>query len=291
VEAVELTRRELEDLRRMLVRVAGEAAAFLRDRLGVGELLEVVTVHSYDSDEGMRVDVESERNILDLLKAEGFRGVFVGEETGTVRLGGDNLIAVADPLDGSKNYASMVPWCAVSIALALPERGNSATLEDVVAGAVAPVFQWPVLSFARGLGAFEGASRVVASGASRLVMAYVERPEQVKAVHAYLQLAGGRRAIRALGSASLEIAWTGMGRAEAFIDVRGKLRTVDVAAALWFAREAGAYAAVENGSARLDRVERVGSVVVASTSEAWERLEKALLESGFNPQNWMKLTP
>ena len=290
---MELTRRELEDLRRMLVRVAGEAAAFLRDRLGVGELLEVVTVHSYDSDEGMRVDVESERNILSLLRAEEFRGVFVGEEAGVVRLGDDRLVAIADPLDGSKNYASLVPWCAVSIALAAPRDGEGAvTLGDVVAGAIAPIFQWPVLSFARGLGAFEGGSRVRASGGSRLVMAYVESLEQARVVQSYLQLAGGRRGVRALGSASLEIAWAGMGRAEVFIDVRGKLRTVDVAAAVWFAGEAGAYVAVENGSARLDRVERVGSVLVASTREAWDRLERAVEESGFSLSQWsLKLAP
>jgi myo-inositol-1(or 4)-monophosphatase len=280
--SVEFSRRELEDLRRMVVRVAGEAAAYLRDRLGVSELLEVVTVHKYDSDEGMRVDVESERNIVDLLRAEGFDGIFVGEETGVNRLGSGRLIAVADPLDGSKNYASLVPWCAVSIAIAAPQSSSMhATLNDVVVGAIAPVFQWPVLSFARGVGAFEGSTRVKASGGSKLVIAYVENLEQAQVVQHYLQLVGGGRGVRALGSASLEVAWTGMGRAEVFIDVRGKLRTVDIAAAFWFAREAGAYIMAENRTARLDKIDRVGSVIAASTPSAWEKLIKALNGTTF----------
>jgi myo-inositol-1(or 4)-monophosphatase len=259
----------------MLVKVAGEAAAYLRDHFGADELLHVAHVHKHDSDEGLRVDVESERNIVELLRAEGFRGVFVGEEYGVVKLGDEDLVVVADPLDGSKNYAGLIPWCAVSLAAA----PKGATVRDVVAGAIAPVFRWPVLSFARGVGAFEGARRVHTErtyAGSKLVLAYVERMEQAEAVLRYLQLSGGQRSVRALGSASLEIAWVGMGRAEAFIDVRGKLRTVDVAAAIWFAAEAGALVAVEKLEAPIETVGRVGSVVAASTREAWSKLAEAL---------------
>ena len=280
---VELTSRQLEDLRRLAVRVAGEAAAFLRDRFGLEELSELVGVHSHDSDESMRVDVESEKNIVELLKAEGFSGIFVGEEAGLVKLGGDPLVAIADPLDGSKNFASLVPWNAVSIALAPLDDGGGASLGDVVAGAVAPVFRWPVISFARGLGVFEGSSRLEGRSGrrSRLVMAYFERVEQARVVQRYLELVGWKRGVRALGSASLEIVWTAAGRAEVFIDVRGKLRTVDVAAALGAARELGARILVENNTANLTRVEPVGSVVVASSEEAWKHILQALSDSGY----------
>ncbi|KSW12202.1 hypothetical protein CF15_05425 [Pyrodictium occultum] len=274
--------RELEDLRRLVARVAGEAAAYLRDRFGLEELLSVVSVHEHDSDEGMRIDVESERNIIELLRAEGLQGLFLGEESGLVKLGDDPYIVVADPLDGSKNYAGLVPWSAVSIAVAPLPKGRDPWLTDVAAGAVAPVFPWPVLSFARGLGAYEGGARVTVERGRkpRLLLAYVEKPDQASVVHEYLRLAGGRRSVRALGSASLEIAWAGLGRAEAFIDVRGRLRVVDVAAAVWLAREAGARVAVERRSASLTRVERVGSVAVASTEEAWRRIDAALRNCG-----------
>ncbi len=273
--------RLVEDLRRMLYRVAGEAAAYLRDRFGLDDLLAVVSRHEHDEDEGMRIDIESERNIVELLRAEGYRGLFLGEESGLIRLGGDPYIVVADPLDGSKNYAGLIPWNAVSIAVAPLPRGRSPRLSDVVAGAVAPVFQWPVLSFARGRGAYEGGARVTVDGrGSRIVLAYVERPEQASVVHRYLRLTGDKRSVRALGSASLEIAWAGLGRAEVFIDVRSRLRVVDVAAALWIAREAGSIVAVEKPGASLLRVEKVGNVIV-STPGAWERLRQALEETGY----------
>ena len=267
----------------MLARVAGEAAAYLRDRFGLEELLYVVGQHRHDDDEGMRIDIESERNILELLRAEGFRGLFLGEESGLVKLGDDPWIVVADPLDGSKNYAGLVPWNAVSLALAPVQRGREPRLLDVVAGAVAPVTQWPVLSFARGRGAYEGGARVEARPRRepRLVLAYVEKPEQAKVVYEYLRLCNGKkRSVRALGSASLEITWAGLGRAEVFIDVRGRLRVVDVAAAVWIAREAGAQVAVEKPEVSLTSVERVGSVAVAYSPAAWEKLVRALEAAG-----------
>ncbi|WP_317895998.1 inositol monophosphatase family protein [Pyrofollis japonicus] len=275
-------RREAEDLRRMVSRIAGEAAAYLRDRFGLEELLETKDIHSYDTDESMIIDYESEENVIELLKAEGFRGLFIGEEHGFVKLGDDPYIAVVDPLDGSKNYASMIPWSAVSIAIARIPRDREPRLGDVLAGAVAPILSMPVLSFARGIGAFEGASHIQRPRVPpRLILAYVEEPEQAKVVHTYLSLQEKRGSVRALGSASLEMAWTGIGRAEVFIDVRGRLRIVDVAAAAFFAKEAGATVIVERPDARLDRVDRVGSVLVASNKDAEHRLYKALEISGF----------
>ncbi len=278
-----LTRRSLEDLRRLVARVAGEAAAYLRDRFGLEEFLETKGIHSYDTDESMVIDCESENNVIELLRLEGFRGIFVGEEHGVVKLGDDPFVAVVDPLDGSKNYASLVPWSAVSIAIAPLPGDREPVLRDVVAGAIAPIPGMPILSFARGLGAFEGGARVHTNNKrKRLVLAYVETLDQARVVHSYLMLRNSRMSVRALGSASLEIAWVGMGRADVFIDVRGRLRIVDVAASVWFAKEAGAIVAIENPEARLTGVERVGSVLASSSRESWNVLVKALEETGFH---------
>lgn len=275
-EAPPYTIEDFEQLRALLARVAGEAAAYLRDNFGLDELLAVVSKHEHDEDEGLRVDLESESNILELLRAEGFRGLFLGEEKGLIKLGSEPLIIVADPLDGSKNYAGLIPWSAVSLAAA-PVAGREPSLLDVVAGAIAPVFPWPVLSFTRGRGAFEGGSRVKPhQHPSRILLTYAEKTTHARIIEAYLRLTGDKRSVRALGSASLEIAWAGLGRVEAFIDVRGRLRIVDVAAAVWLAAEAGSIVYVEKPNASLTRVERVGGVVVTASRDAWERIRKAM---------------
>ena len=281
VEDFDLDEEVLEDLRRLAIRVAGEAAAYVRDRYGISEFTEVVGFHS--GDEGMKIDYESEGVILDLLRKEGFRGLFVGEERGLIKIGSDPFVAVVDPLDGSRNYASLVPWSNVSVAFGYVRDGK-ATLFDIVAGAVAPVFSWPISSFARGLGAYEGGKRLYAreAGSTRLVMAYVENIDQAKVVHKYLELVAGKRSVRALGSAALEAVWAGFGRAEVFLDIRGRLRVVDIAAGIGIALEAGAWVLVEKSNASLLSVEKVGSVIVASSKQVADTVSRALSESGFS---------
>lgn len=274
------TRRGLEDLRRALARVAGEAAGFLRDRFGQPELLEVRVRHGEDY--GMEIDVEAEDYIKELLRAEGLGGAVLGEEEGFRRLGDGDLLFIIDPLDGSKNYACQIPWNAVSIAAAPYREEGPPRLTDILAGAIAPVQRHPVYSFARGLGLYEGGRRLTAlrKPPAAMILTYTETPEQARLLQAYLRLSG-RRSIRSLGSASLEILWAGLGRVEAFMDVRGRLRPVDIAAAIWAAREAGAYVAVTDTNQPVTGLGRVGFIAVTAYRDAWERLRRALLESGL----------
>jgi len=86
----------------------------------------------------------------------------------------------------------------------------------------------------------------------------------------------GRPKIRSLGSASLDIIYTSIGRFKAFIDLRGRLRNVDVAAAIGFAREVGAYIIDDRGGhveMPLDRLSNIGSIVVTRSKEVVELLK------------------
>ncbi len=281
IESYVLTRKELLDLLNIVRRVAGEAAGFLRDKFGIEEYTKVVLQHSHDADEGLRIDVENEEYIVELLRTESFNGYFLGEEHGLTKISDGPFIAIVDPLDGSKNYASLIPWSAVSIAIAVIPKDREPRLSDVVVGAVAPVYRWPVISFARGLGVYEGGSKASPrKPPARMILAYFENTEQARVVQRYMRLAPGRP-LRSLGSACLEITWTSLGRAEVFIDIRGKLRVVDVAAAAWIAVEAGSTVLVENLDASLTRVDRVGSVAVASGSDSMEYLARALESEGY----------
>ncbi len=270
-----------EELRRILVRVAGEAAGYLRDRFGAAEWLGVEKVNQRD--ETMRIDSRTESYIMELLVAEGLKPLIATEERGVVKLGDDPYVIVIDPLDGSKNFASFVPWAAVSIAAAPRHNGEPPRLTDVVAGVVAPVFHWPPLSFARGRGVYEGSSKPLETPTRRLLLYYAENRDQALVVERLItefKRRGFRVSARSLGSASLETSWAGLGRALAFVDVRGKLRTIDIAAAVPLALEAGSYVIVENWGARIDRVEEVGVVVVAPP-DTWEIVKGVLLETGY----------
>ncbi len=260
-------------MRKAVARVAGEAAAYLRDRMGFEELLEVVTVH--DGDEGMRADLESENMVVELLASEGVKGIVVSEEQGLRRLGSDPYIVVVDPLDGSKNYAAGVPWCSVSIAV-LP--ADKPVIGEALAAAVAPIApRLPVVSMARGRGVYEGSGRVEPRDKpSKIVLAYAETVEQARKLFEYVSRLPFIPSIRALGSSSLETVWAALGRTISFTDLRGKLRVYDLAAALAIASEARAKTYVERRVNVLE-AKRLGVVAVTRYTYAWEAMKTVIV--------------
>ncbi len=243
------------ELRRLALRVAGEAAGMLRDRICMEENAVIL------QGDTAAIDLESEKYIVDALRGEGFTGTVIGEETG-VNPGEPGVAALVDPLDGSKNYLSCMPWASVSIAF-LDSSGRP------LAGAIAPVFRWPPLSFDED-GCYEGAARLEPGEPRyRILFTYVEKPEAAeKMVRVVKRLAPVK--VRSMGSAALELAWVAAGRALAFADLRGQLRNIDVAAATGLVRRCGGEVVDELGEPLrlpVSGVHRVGSVI-ASRSPA-----------------------
>ncbi|MEB2836799.1 MAG: hypothetical protein GSR80_000752 [Desulfurococcales archaeon] len=263
-----------EEYRKVILRVAAEAAGLLRDLSCIESHTRVVR------GETIRADLESEEYIIDALRAEGMGGRVVTEERGLVELGGEGPTFIVDPLDGSTNYRNCIPWSSVSIAVA--PRG-SRRLRDVVAGVVAPVFWGSPLSFSRGSGCYEGAMRVEPlEEPAGVIFVYVERPDAAMALAEVTKSLGGLK-VRSLGSAALELAYTALGRAKVFLDLRGKLRNVDVAAGLGLTVECGGSIVGEGGEpldSGLDGVERVGTVISSPEQSTLRRVLGILGGSG-----------
>ncbi|MGC9210438.1 MAG: inositol monophosphatase family protein [Acidilobus sp.] len=242
-----------EDLRRIAVEVAERAARYLSEAW-CSELTQSV------KGDTIRADLEADRLIREAIRARLGRFTVVSEESGLTGQGG--YVFVVDPLDGSLNYEHCVRWSSVSVAVAPPE---STRLSDVVAGAVAPLWG-ETLSFAKGYGCYEGDKRVTPRrGESRLIYTYVESvSDAIKVARVFNAIPGAK--VRSLGSAALEIALVGLGRGLAYVDLRGKLRNVDAAAAIAFARECGARAVDDKGvdlDVPITGVLPLGNVVVA----------------------------
>ncbi len=216
-------------VRRAVARVAGEAAGLLRDLACTEESTRRVRGETY------RADLEAEEYILDALRSEGIWGRVIAEESG-VHEGPGEYTVLVDPLDGSRNYVNCIPWSSVSIAVA---PRNAGTVYEVAAGAVAPVFHGPPYSFEPG-SCYAGSTRLEPLRVpERFLYVYVEQPEAAHRLSEIIRGLGGGFKVRSLGSAALEIAYVAMGRGTAFIDLRPKLRNLDVAAALGLVRECG----------------------------------------------------
>lgn len=262
---------EPDELRRIAVDVAGRAARFLAER-ACGELTSVVRGDT------IRADLAADEIIRDELRRRVGSFLMVSEESGTT--GSSGYVFVVDPLDGSLNYEHCIRWSSVSVAVAPP---GATRLSDIVAGAVVPLWGEP-LSFAKGVGCFEGDRRAVPrEEPGRIIFTYFDSlDDAVKISRLYTMMPGLK--VRSLGSAALEISLVGLGRGLSYVDLRGKLRNVDVAAAVGLARECGASVVNEKGDfldSPITEVTSVGNVVVARSrlSQILEALSEGLTTS------------
>jgi len=155
------------------------------------------------------------------------------EESGIIEKGSE-YIWIADPLDGTVNFASSNPLFCVTIALLMKN-------EPILGVTYSPVIG--ELFFAeKGKGAFLNRDRISVSTTENLEECYTYfceggeknrlRTSKINSV-VYPKV----RDFRKLGSAALEAAWTANGRGDAYITT--KIEPWDVAAGVLFIREAG----------------------------------------------------
>jgi len=276
---------DFSEVFKLLARVAGEASRYAREKSGDIEMSRIIS-RNPAGDITRRVDREVEDYIYDMLRGSGINAVIVTEESGLLSVGKGNpeYLLLLDPIDGSINYVANIPYCSVSLA-ALPYKKN-ASVEDIVVGVISEIFRDRYYGFIRGYGAYVDGSPASTHivDFKDAILAYFEEPDLVGRIHGIWSKLGKPK-IRSLGAASLDIIYTSMGRFRAFIDMRGRLRNVDVAAAVGFAREVRAHVIDDRGAPiemQLDRLATIGTIVVTRDREVVDLLRStpALGERG-----------
>lgn len=253
----------LAELAETAMEAAEAAAAVLV--AGAGSDATGVSTKISSTDMVSDVDRASELAVGEVLARRRPHDGVLGEE-GTSRSGTTGVRWVIDPLDGTTNYLFGIPQFAVSIAAEIEG--------EPVAGVVLDPSRREVWCAAKGHGSFLNGGRCrVASGRSTLDRAlcatgFGYRPERRRwqaAVAA--EVIPAVRDIRRLGSAALDLAWTGGGRYDAYFE--WGLNRWDFSAGALVAAEAGA------------RVEAVGRrLVVAAPPELFGPLCNLLERAG-----------
>ena len=158
------------------------------------------------------------------------------ESAGSAGRAGSEAVWVVDPLDGTTNFAHGLPVYAVSIALWEREKP---ILGVVYHPALDELF-WAV----KGKGAFLNRKRIAVSRTtdpnSALLSTgfpYDLRQSRENNLDYFTAFATRVRAIRRMGAAALDIAWTAAGRFDGFWEL--KLFPWDIAAAVLLVSEAG----------------------------------------------------
>lgn len=195
------------------------------------------------------LDHASERSIMARIAGEFPTDRRLGEESGLAvpaRRGGGGPIRtwIVDPLDGTINFASRIPFWCVSVALAVGQQ--------VMVGVIADPLRNETYAAIRGRGAWrveDGAPLAVRRLRRTADAVVAADPGAVDDPEAEARISALRpkvRAVRTLGSTALSLTSLAAGRLDGVVQVRG-LGAVDIAAAGLIAEEAGAQLTDANG--------------------------------------------
>ena len=250
----DLERVLLEATERVRKEVSVQAARAGRGRtVGVGAA----------GDHTIVADKKAEEVIIDALEPYGVK--VLSEEAGMTGNPRGKTLAVVDPLDGSSNFERGVPFYCTSVAIV---EGKG--LNDITLGVVRDLVRGDVYAARRGEGATKNGKRIRTSSVSRAKEAVVgidisrSSPELVSSL---ARLASGVKRQTHYGANALELCYVADGTIDAFVDVRGKMRITDFAAACLIAREAGAELTDEHGGVlkpRFDLEHRFSFIVSAN---------------------------
>jgi len=164
--------------------------------------------------------------------------ILVSEEAGMKKIGRNpQYYITTDPIDGTTNALRGMPFVATSIAVS-----RKPELESVEYAAVADLYHNVIYAAQKGHGAYKNNKKIVPSRKTtleNLVLGIEFTSETSRHIEAMTKLLQTTRHPRHLGADALEICYVADGTIDGFIDMRGKLRVTDMAAAQLILKEAG----------------------------------------------------
>lgn len=196
------------------------------------------------------VDLTAEKAIVEVLTARGVSFTLVSEESGVKEFGADPkaCYVTVDPIDGTTNLVRGLPFYCSSIAVS-----HKPMLSDVYAALVADLFHGTTYTATKSKGAFRDGQKITTSVVTSLWEAVVGldlNTYKAKEISSQLsELIQNTKHIRHFGANALELCFVAEGLTDAFVDIRGKLRTTDVAAGFLILKEAGGTISAPDGQA------------------------------------------
>ncbi|MFQ5969070.1 MAG: inositol monophosphatase family protein [Nitrososphaerales archaeon] len=237
-----------DDMLRVLIEACSKVRSEVSKLSGREEAYESYGVGA-GGDISRKIDIVAERIVMNTIKEHGINCTIIAEEAGRVNLTngkGSSSYIIVDAVDGTTNALRGIPFYSCSIAFADENR-----LSAVKCGVVMDLYGGDVYSATKGNGAFlngarmrvkkhhdEGRYYVVGMNISGVKQEKIERLKPIMSKSNHL---------RHLGSNALELCIFARGLMDVFIDIRGKIRITDMAAAYLIVKESGGILISEDG--------------------------------------------
>ena len=188
-----------------------------------------------------QIDLVAENAIINTIKENQISFTLISEESGIKKFGKnpDEHFVTTDPIDGTTNLTRGIPFYATSIAVS-----PKPALTTIHTALVADLLHDITYTGKKGEGACRNNQRIIPSHNTSMEEAVIGidlNSYKVQRIAPCLtSLIKKTKHIRHFGANALELCYVADGTTDAFIDIRGKLRTTDMAAAWLILNEAGA---------------------------------------------------
>jgi len=229
------------------------ASIFLRGRLTVRRK------YDYAGSIVTNADLESEKIILNRIRATGIKSMVASEERGRVNYGDSRIVWAIDPLDGTFNFAKRIPHFAVSIGVI--QEGKT------VAGAIYDPMLDEMFTAKRGGGSYLNGKRIRVSTATALRNASIifewwdKEPSIPDPLGLEKKIYRYTRSLRSPGSIALNLCSVACGKFDGLITVFLK-------------------SPIHETPAGAIIVEEAGGRVTNSLGESWESLSRSIIAAG-----------
>lgn len=220
-----------------ILKEAGERVQEVRDRLVVSQEGAERIGEGAGGDTTMRVDKEAEEEIVQVVRQKGDVRI-VAEEAGESGPADARWTVIIDPIDGSSNFERQVPFYCTSIAVLegkTLDDASHALVRNLVSG---DVYYAEAAGYATKNGAQIRTSQVTDL---REAMVGVDLSKvNLQMVTSFNRLIASVRRQVHYGANALEACYLAEGKIDGFVDLRGRIRVMDMAAAYLIGRQAGA---------------------------------------------------
>lgn len=195
-------------------------------RLGIGA----------GGDRSRKIDIEAEEAVIRTVKRHGLCPTIIGEECGEIS--GQKGYLIIDPIDGTTNASAGLPFYCCSLAYASEYK-----LSAVSHATVMDLFRGEIYSASKNKGAYVNEVKIHVGNRERqddeLIIGMNVSRTSSDDIDTLSRVIGITDHVRLFGANALELCYLAKGSLDAYIDLRGKIRATDMAAAYLIVREAG----------------------------------------------------
>jgi myo-inositol-1(or 4)-monophosphatase len=222
------------------------------------------------------VDLVAEKAIVEVLQQHGISFTLISEESGVKEFGEapEQYYVTVDPIDGTTNLVRGLPFYATSIAVSAEPL-----LSAVHTALVTDLRHGNTYTAQEGKDAYRDGEKITPSALASLEEAVIGldlNTYKVGEIAPQLtNLIQNTKHIRHFGANALELCYVAEGTTDAFVDIRGKLRTTDMAAGFLIIKEAGGTITTPEGKVldvKLDPKQKVKFIAAGNT-----RIHKIIL--------------